>query len=322
MNPKNEQDFPAGRIQIYDKRTGELKRDISKAKVKPHCFFEYVYMEKHNSYIYDCLGNIVYLDHLRAALGVQTFLEHPDILEFAKQNEECIVLPVPNSAISYVKSLNKTFNIGVEYDILKRNKNYDYRIFIATDDPLERVKKADKKFKVEYPLEGKTVILFDDSLVRYTNAAVIIKKLWDMGADSVIPLLGTPPIISPCRGGVDMYEADLATSIIEKRDGISAKAIGDDYFGVGAHKDFENALCHFKHESPLYEYFKGPIKTDGFGFISRNGLNTVFDRFNLRKTAQCCITKKYPYMYSDMGDKSQFIPSAAYSKAIKPTVIA
>ncbi|MEA2003417.1 MAG: hypothetical protein U9O53_00465 [archaeon] len=316
--PKNIHKFPPGTFQVYDASTGSLICTGSNEKTKPDCFFEYQYLMAANARTYDINSNRVNIGDLRAAMGVQTFREHPDILGLSQDDDDCIICPAPHSADLFSRDLD-SIGLNVSYDKILRN--HTLRTFIATDDPEERARRADDKFTVSPDVEGRKVIVFDDSLVRYTVAAVLNKKLRSMGAVEVYYMFGCPPITSPCYGGINTYRKDLAVTIIEAKHGISASEIGDDYYGTGAHADFEKALEYFEHDGALGKYFGGPVKTDGIGFLSIAGLNKVMDSFNLPPTAQCCVTGKYPYRFNGIRD-GQFIPSAEYTQAIKSKVIA
>ncbi|MEA3229963.1 MAG: hypothetical protein U9P44_03535, partial [archaeon] len=152
-------------------------------------------------------------------------------------------------------------------------------------------------------------------------AAVLNKKLRMMGATEVYYLSGTPPVTSPCYGGINTYRKDLAVTQIEETRGINAVDIGNDYYGTGAHKQFEEALMYFEHEPVIMEKLGGPIITDGVGFLSIYGLNKVLDMFNLQQSAQCCVTGKYPYKFRGIKGHGSFVPTAGYRDAIRNNAI-
>ncbi len=310
LKPENVYEFPAGMIQIYDSATGALLREARKQKKKSLCFFETVYLMRHDGFINNKFGNPVPIAEIRALLGLKAYEEHKYLFE---DEDDLVIAPVPNSANDYAKYLDPDYNII--------GKKSNYRTFIISDDPVERFNKANDKFEVHNSVKDKCVVVIEDSLVRYTNAAVINKKLRALGAKKVYYIFGCPPITSPCYGGVNSYREHLATTAIELRDGIKAKDIAEDYYGTGAHKDFEEALKKYKHEPKLMELLGGPVITDGIGFISNAGMDEVFESLNLPPTSRCCVTDKYPYQFEGI-ENGQFIPSTAYSKAIKPNIIA
>ena len=314
LKPENIYEFPAGMIQIYDSATGSLLRETRKQKKKPLCFFEPIYLMRHDGHIKDIFGNPVPISEIRALLGLKAYEEHRYLFE---DEDDLVITPVPKSANDYAKYLDPDYNII--------GKNSSYRTFIVSDDPVKRFNKANDKFVVSSSVKDKCVVVIEDSLVRYTNAAVINKKLRALGAEKVYYIFGCPPITSPCYGGINSYREHLATTAIELRDGIKAKDIAEDYYGTGAHKAFEEALKYFEHEPRLMELLGGPVVTDGVGFISNAGMDEVFGSLNLPPTSRCCVTDKYPYRFEGIKE-GQFIPSAVYpeaiSEAIKGRVIA
>lgn len=310
LKPENIYEFPAGMMQIYDSATGSLLRETRNQKKKPLCFFEPVYLMRHDGYLNDISGNPVPIAEIRALLGLKAYEEHRSLFE---GEYDLVIAPVPNSANDYAKYL------GPDYNII--GKNNSYRTFIISDDPVERFNKANDKFVVHSSVKDKSVVVIEDSLVRYTNAAVINKKLRALGAEKVYYIFGCPPITSPCYGGINSYREHLATTAIELRDGIKAKDIAKDYYGTGAHKEFEEALEYFEHEPRLMELLGGPVITDGVGFISNAGMDKVFESLNLPPTSRCCVTDKYPYQFEGI-ENGQFIPSTEYAGTIKCKTVA
>ncbi len=319
LDAKNIHQFPSGSISVYDLNSENIV--AWQKETKPLCFFEYAYLMNQGTYLSDNNHNLVKVDDIRAALGAQTLIEHQDLLNLLLNDDDCILSSVPNSGLSYTKNFKDMFGID-DTQAITRNANYDYRTFIASDDPLVRFTKANDKFNISPDVEGKTVVILDDSLVRYNVAAVINSKLRKMGAEKVYYLFATPPIISPCYGGINTYRKHLAVTAIELQKGISAKAIGADYYGTGAHKDFEEALKSFEHDPIMMDYLGGPVKTDGVGFLSIAGLNKVFNDLNLPPTSQCCVTGKYPYKFDGIEDWSYIPSKQQYNEKIRPKMVA
>ncbi|MBW6462285.1 MAG: hypothetical protein K0B07_04530 [DPANN group archaeon] len=314
LDAKNIMQFPSGGISVYDLDLGTSFNQQKEAK--PDCFFEYAYLMNQNTFVPNINYDLVKVDDIRATLGIQTLEEHPEILNLLKNNKDCMLSSVPNSGLSYTKLFKDKYGID-DTQFITRNPNYDYRTFIASDDPKIRLSKANDKFIISPDVKGKKVVIFDDSLVRYNVASVLNKKLRKAGAEEVYYLFATPPIISPCYGGINTYRKDLAVTAIEKlsKRKITAKAIGIDYYGTGAHKGFENALKSFEHEQVIMDYLGGPVKTDGVGFLSIAGLNKVFNNLNLPPPSQCCVTGKYPYKFDGIEDWD-YVPSKVYNAAI------
>jgi amidophosphoribosyltransferase len=158
-------------------------------KVKPAmCIFEHIYFARPDSKIY---GNNVYA--ARKALGRQ----------LAKESHvpADIVIAVPDSgtpaALGYAEGANIPFEQG-----LIRN-HYVGRTFI---EPEQRIRHFGVKVKlnaVPEILEGKRVVVVDDSIVRGTTSRKIVKMLRHAGAKEVHMRISSPPVISPCFYGID-----------------------------------------------------------------------------------------------------------------------
>jgi amidophosphoribosyltransferase len=160
------------------------------APEKPHqqCIFEHVYFSRPDSIIF---GRSV--NESREALGRLLAKEHPVDAD--------IVVPVPDSgvpaAIGYALESGIPFRMG-----LIRN-HYIGRTFI---EPSQAIRNFGVKLKlnpIRGLLEGKRVILVDDSLVRGTTSRKIVRMVREVGAKEVHVRISCPPTISPCYYGVD-----------------------------------------------------------------------------------------------------------------------
>jgi amidophosphoribosyltransferase len=160
------------------------------APVKPRqqCIFEHVYFARPDSTIF---GRSV--NDSREALGRQLAKEHPVDAD--------LVVPVPDSgvpaAVGYAMESGIPFRMG-----LIRN-HYIGRTFI---EPSQAIRNFGVKLKlnpVRGLMEGKRVILVDDSIVRGTTSRKIVRMVREAGAKEVHVRISCPPTISPCYYGVD-----------------------------------------------------------------------------------------------------------------------
>jgi amidophosphoribosyltransferase len=160
------------------------------APEKPHqqCIFEHVYFSRPDSIIF---GRSV--NESREALGRLLAREHPANAD--------IVVPVPDSgvpaAVGYALESKISFRMG-----LIRN-HYIGRTFI---EPSQAIRNFGVKLKlnpIRGLLEGKRVILVDDSIVRGTTSRKIVRMVREVGAKEVHVRISCPPTISPCYYGVD-----------------------------------------------------------------------------------------------------------------------
>ena len=156
-------------------------------KARP-CVFEYIYFSRPDSILN---GKSVY--EYRKNFGI----------ELAKETniEADIIVPVPDSgnaaAIGYAQFTGKNFELG-----LIRN-HYVGRTFI---EPSQKIRSLGVKLKLnanKSSIEGKKIILIDDSLVRGTTSHKIVKMLYDAGAKEVHVRIACPEIKYPDFYGVD-----------------------------------------------------------------------------------------------------------------------
>ena len=160
------------------------------APEKPHqyCVFEHVYFSRPDSVVF---GRPV--NESRERLGRLLAQEHPAQAD--------LVTPVPDSgvpaAIGYAAESGIPFQMG-----LIRN-HYIGRTFI---EPQQAIRDFGVKLKlnpVRRMLEGKRVVLVDDSIVRGTTSRKIVRLMREAGATEVHVRISCPPTISPCYYGVD-----------------------------------------------------------------------------------------------------------------------
>ncbi len=152
------------------------------------CVFEYVYFARPDSRLF---GHTVYL--VRKQLGRRLARECPVDAD--------VVIPVPDSgvpaALGYAEALGLPFESG-----LIRN-HYVGRTFIEPQQSIRHFGVKVKLNAVREVLEGKRVVIVDDSLVRGTTSRKIIKMIRNAGAREVHMRVSSPPILSPCFYGID-----------------------------------------------------------------------------------------------------------------------
>jgi amidophosphoribosyltransferase len=182
---------------VREVEPGEMVR-ISKSGIesihfapeKPHqhCIFEHVYFARPDSTIFGRSVNAS-----REALGRTLAREHPVDAD--------IIVPVPDSgvpaAVGYSLESKIPFHLG-----LIRN-HYIGRTFI---EPSQAIRNFGVKLKlnpVRGLIEGKRVVLVDDSIVRGTTSRKIVRMVREAGAKEVHVRISCPPTVSPCYYGVD-----------------------------------------------------------------------------------------------------------------------
>ena len=182
-----ERDVKPGELIVIGPE-GMTSRFYSPSPAQSSCIFEHVYFSRPDSLVF---GRAV--QESREELGRQLAREAPVDAD--------VVVPVPDSgltaAIGYAAESGIPFRFG-----LIRN-HYVGRTFI---EPRQSVRDFGVKLKlnpVRSLLEGKRVVLIDDSIVRGTTSRKIVRMVRNAGAKEVHMRISCPPTISPCFYGVD-----------------------------------------------------------------------------------------------------------------------
>ncbi len=196
-------DVEPGEVVVISHRGIESYKPFAKAEGAA-CVFEYIYFARPDSRLF---GHNVYL--IRKQLGRRLAQDAPA--------EADVVIPVPDSgvpaALGYAEGLGLPFENG-----LIRN-HYVGRTFI---EPRQAIRHFGVKVKlnaVREVLEGKRVVVVDDSIVRGTTSRKIVKMIRNAGAREVHMRVSSPPILSPCFYGIDTpnrKELIAATHTIEE----------------------------------------------------------------------------------------------------------
>jgi len=157
-----------------------------------HCFFEWIYFANVASTLD---GRAVYL--ARKALG-----EELARLETLPLDDSTIVVPVPDTSKAAADAMAYKLRVPCVEGLI-RNR-YTGRTFIEGKD--DRRRKAEIKYTpLREVLEGKRVLLVEDSIVRSTTMKVLLERIRRLGNPREIHVrVACPPIISPCFYGIDM----------------------------------------------------------------------------------------------------------------------
>lgn len=153
------------------------------------CIFELVYFARPDSRIWD-----VSVDRARRAFGRQLAKEHP-------VDADC-VFSVPDSSNSSALGYSEQSGIALELGLIRNH--YVGRTFIHPSQEGRDFKVRIKYNPVREVIEGKRVIVVDDSLVRGTTSRGLIAMIREAGAKEVHFRVASPPVISPCYYGIDM----------------------------------------------------------------------------------------------------------------------
>ena len=235
-------DVEPGEMIVIDKNGLRSSNPLPKQK-HSMCLFEHVYFARPDSLIY---GRSI--NQSRHKMGRQLAVEQPADAD--------IVVPVPDSGVAasvgYAAESGLSFRFG-----LVRN-HYVGRTFI---EPRQSIRSFGVRIKlnpVRDLINGKRVVLIDDSIVRGTTSKKIVRMVREAGAKEVHVRISCPPTISPCYYGVDTPD---------KSELIAAQMSVDE-------------ICKF-------------IEADSLGYLSLEGMITATG-LNANSVCVACWNGNYP----------------------------
>lgn len=204
-------------LKTYNLVKGNRKLDI----------FEFVYFARPDSKL---LGKRIY--EVRQNFGKALAQENPI--------EADVVIPVPESAIP--AAIGYSMESGIQYQQGLIKNRYIGRTFIMPDQRLRDKSVQMKLIPVPEILEGKRVIVIDDSIVRGTTTGKIVKMLRNAGAKEVHVMISSPPVKYPDFYGINTpLQVDL----------------------IAANKTIEEITEHIGADSLTYLSYEGLIRSTG-----------------------------------------------------------
>jgi amidophosphoribosyltransferase len=222
----------------------------------PHakCIFEYIYFARPDSNLF---GHNVY--QVRKALGRQLARESAVPAD--------LVTPVPDSGVPAAIGYAEESKIPLEFGLIRNH--YVGRTFI---EPQQTIRNFGVKIKLNAQrdvLNGKRVVVVDDSIVRGTTSRKIIRMLRDAGAKEVHMRISSPATISPCYYGID---TPTRSELIASTNSV--------------------------------EEIRRYIEADTLAYLSNEGM---YAYFNDRRNGFCdaCFTGNYPVHFEDEGHTKQ-----------------
>lgn len=158
-----------------------------------HCMFEWVYFARPDSVID---GQEVY--DVRRKIGVVLARECPADVD--------IVMPIPDSGRAHAIGFSNASGIPYEEGFMKNR--FAERTFIMPDQKARELAVSTKMNPIKSTVNGKKILIVDDSIVRGTTLKQLVSMLRAAGAKEVHVRIGSPPITAPCYYGVDMKTRD------------------------------------------------------------------------------------------------------------------
>lgn len=182
-------DVEPGEIVIADKNGLRSIRTHCGKVERAFCVFEYIYFARPDSVID---GSCVHTARQRA--GAFLALEHPVQAD--------VVIGVPDSGLDAALGYSK--QSGIPYGVGFIKNKYIARTFIQPEQSQRERSVNIKLNTISSTIKGKRVVLIDDSIVRGTTCAHIVKLVREAGAAEVHMRVSAPPFLNPCYFGTDI----------------------------------------------------------------------------------------------------------------------
>lgn len=237
----------AGEMLIIDENGLHSSKPFAE-KPRSICTFEHVYFSRPDSTIF---GKSV--NESRHKMGKQLAIEHPCDAD--------LVVPVPDSGVA--AAIGFASQSGINYRQAIIRNHYVGRTFIEPSQSIRSFGVRLKLNPVRDLINGRRVVLVDDSIVRGTTSKKIVQMVREAGATEVHMRISCPPTISPCYYGVDTpRKADL----------------------IAAQMSVEE-VCRY-------------IETDSLGYLSLEGMLGAIG-FDRKSSCNACWTGKYPTLIAN-----------------------
>jgi amidophosphoribosyltransferase len=236
-------DIQPGEV-VYIDRNGLRTEHPLPEREPAFCIFEHVYFSRPDSIIY---GRSV--NKSRHKMGKQLAREHPV--------EADLIVPVPDSGVSAAIGFSAQSGINFRFGLVRNH--YVGRTFIEPKQSIRHFGVKVKLNPVRDLIEGRRVVLVDDSLVRGTTSKKIVEMIRQAGAKEVHLRISCPPTMSSCYYGVDTPTSE--------------------------------ELIAANHSIEEIRQFIG---ADSLGYLSHEGLLTACGADEGLKFCTACYTGKYP----------------------------
>ena len=255
MGAKFDRDIEPGEVVVITDNNITSKKVIPDEK-KGLCVFEYIYFARPDSVI--------------DGINVHIFRENAGRY-LARQNpvDADIIAGVPDSGIDAALGYSKESKIP--YDIVFVKSKYVGRTFIQNTQNKRKKLVSLKLNPLKHTVNGKKIVLVDDSIVRGTTITRIIKSLKDAGALEVHIRITAPPFVDVC------------------------------YFGTDVDKK-ENLIANHR----TIEEIRKEIGADSLEFLSLDSLKEITKDCKINGLCDGCFTGKYPIKVPKEIDKETF----------------
>jgi amidophosphoribosyltransferase len=180
-------DVEPGEVLIIGQHGARSAKPFGSARLA-HCIFEHVYFARPDSYVF---GESV--NEVRTNFGRRLARESAVPAD--------VVVPIPDSGVCAATGYAEAAGLPMHMGLIRNH--YVGRTFIQPQQSIRHFNVKVKLNPVRSILEGKRVVLVDDSIVRGTTSRKIVRMVRAAGAREVHMRISCPPTISPCFYGVD-----------------------------------------------------------------------------------------------------------------------
>jgi amidophosphoribosyltransferase len=245
-----ERHLDPGEVVVIRRGRVRTLRPFPKPNREAFCVFEYIYFARPDS---NLQGGNVYT--FRKELGRLLAREHPA--------EADLVVPLLDSGSA--AALGYAEEAGIPYETAIIRNHFVGRTFI---EPAQSIRNFGVKIKhnpIRGVLEGKRVVLVDDSIVRGTSMLKISNMMRASGAREVHVRISAPPTIRPCHYGIDMPTREELIAANHSLDEIR-RAIGADTLGYLGLDTLRRAAAQLKHghcDACFSDDYPVPVQEDG-----------------------------------------------------------
>lgn len=245
-----------GEIVVFDKNGVRTIEDHCNKAPCSLCVFEYIYFARPDSVIDGCSVHAA-----RQRAGALLALEHPVQAD--------VVIGVPDSGLD--AALGYAKQSGIPYEIGFIKNKYIGRTFIAPGQKSREDKVKIKLNPIADVVRGKRIVMIDDSIVRGTTSARIVKLLRETGAKEIHMRVSAPPFMNPCYYGTD----------IDSRENLIA--------------------CKYTVDEIAEQ-----IGVDSLGYLSVPGVKEIAKGINGTGYCTACFDGKYPTEIPTAPMKNRF----------------
>lgn len=252
VGAKFEREVEPGEVLVINETGIESHKPFPQVK-HASCVFEYIYFSRPDSFLN---GRNVY--KVRKQLGKELAIEHPADAD--------IVVAVPDSGVPSAMGYAEHMELPFEMGLLR--SHYIGRTFIQPQQSIRDFGVKLKLHAVKEVIDGKRVVIVDDSIVRGTTSRKIVKMIREAGAREVHMRISSPPMRFSCYYGID-------TPISEE------------------------LIANTLNAEEINRY----ITSDSLGYLSIQGIKKAIENYSPLQTSECycnaCFTGDYPVEITD-----------------------